>query len=85
MNLHPFMVEAIYLRMHPNDCIEKDSGQIIWFCEETKKYVWKYSSTSPKHKTRNSVYEAKGLMNWWNRYLKLLEETEFKKEEGLPY
>ena len=85
MKLHPFMVEAIYLRMFPSDKIVKDDGKIFWFCPSTSKYLWKYSVTLPKYKQRHNIYEARGLLNWWNMYLKMLEQEQDLGEEGLPY
>lgn len=81
MNLHPFMVEAIYLRMHPQDKIVKDTGIEIWYCEIDNKYKWQYQKTSPKYKNRSKVYEAKGLQGWWETYLKQLEAEQNSTDE----
>lgn len=70
MNLHPYMVEAIFLRLHPDDRLEKD-GKVFWFCVKTQKYLWKYLPSSPSHKSRPNIYEARGLLQWWKRYVDL--------------
>lgn len=69
MKLHPFMVEALYLRQNPGDVIAKPDGKLIWYSPSTDKYYWQ----NPRTKTRNGVYEARGLMEWWRSYLNLLE------------
>lgn len=72
MNIHPFMAEAIFLRDNPDFKIEKDTGVILWFDPNEGKYFWR----NPKSKTFNRIYEAKGLQDWYNQYLKMIDDSE---------
>lgn len=70
MKLHPFMIEAIYLRQHPEDILERSDGKLLWFDAETNKYMW----SDPNAEFRKGPYEARGLQRYWDDFSRLCEE-----------
>lgn len=72
MILHEKMVIALYLRRNAWAIIEDNKGRLFWYDPFDKLYYY----SNPNNKRPNKNYVAKGLEDWYLRYLKLIESEE---------
>lgn len=67
MNLNKNMIIAVFLRHNPCFKLE-ENDTIYWYDPNTKLYYW----CKPNSERYKKIYIARGLEQWYYKYLKLL-------------
>lgn len=73
MNLHKYMIIAAFLHDNPFLKLE-ENDTLYWYDSYTKKFYW----CKPNSERYKKNYIARGLDQWYHKYLKL--KGDFKND-----